>query len=247
MAQWFVGTSGWTYASWRGTFYPKDLPSRRFLEFYAREFATTEVNYSFYRLPKVETYTNWAGQVSEEFLFAVKTSRLITHVKRLLDVEEAWHAFVQSALALGSRLGPLLLQFPPSFKQDRRRLATFLDMVRGVSSANPPLQLVFEFRHESWFTEEIYRLLKRHHAALCCADSPRYPRRDVSTTDFMYFRFHGRSQLFASRYTEAELRNEARNMTRYLRDGLDVYAYFNNDAEGHAVANARTLRTLLDQ
>jgi uncharacterized protein YecE (DUF72 family) len=238
MAQILIGTSGWTYSSWRGTFYPEDLPSRRYLEFYARKFSTAEVNYSFYHLPKPETYAKWAAQVPDDFLFSVKASRLITHTKRLKDVEEPWETFVHNARSLGPHLGPILLQFPLSFRCERARLAAFLK-----TTGSSGIKLVFEFRHETWFTEEIYRLLRQYAAALCIADSPRYPRRDVLTTGFAYFRFHGRSQLFASRYSEAELETEARCIKRYVRDGVDVFVYFNNDAQGHALENAETLRS----
>lgn len=240
MARIFIGTSGWTYPSWRGTFYPEDLPSRQYLTFYAKEFPTAEVNYSFYHLPKPATYEKWACQVPEGFVFAVKASRLITHTKRLRDVEEPWETFVGNARSLGAHLGPVLLQFPPSFRCDRNRLAAFLKMA-GSSGVS----LVFEFRHESWFVEEVYRLLRRHNAALCIADSPDYPRRDVITADFAYFRFHGRTDLFAARYSKAELAEERKKIKRYLKDGLDVFVYFNNDAQGHAVENARMLRGLL--
>ena len=247
MARVLIGTSGWTYASWRGTYYPAQLPSRRYLEFYAKEFSTTEVNYSFYHLPRPETYANWAGQVPDGFVFAVKASRLITHTKRLLQVEEAWRTFVQNALILGAHLGPILLQFPPGFQKDRDRLAEFLKGAQKASADQARLRLVFEFRHASWFTDEIYRVLRRHGAAFCIADSPNYPRHDVLTTDFTYVRFHGRTQLFASSYSKAELTEEARKMKRYVRDGVEVFVYFNNDARGHAINNARTLRTLLEE
>jgi uncharacterized protein YecE (DUF72 family) len=246
MAQVFVGTSGWTYPDWRGIFYPDDLPARHYLEFYAREFHTTEVNYSFYHLPRPDTYAKWAGQVSEGFLFAVKASRLITHTKRLRGVTEAWRTFVGNALALGPHLGPILLQFPSSFRCDRKRLATFLERAQGAAPDGCPLRLVFEFRHASWFTEEIYRLLKRHRAALCIADSPSYPRRDVLTADFVYVRFHGRERLFVSSYSKAELSEEAGRIRKCLKSGLDVFVYFNNTADGHAIRNARMLQGLVE-
>lgn len=245
MADVLIGTSGWTYASWKGRFYPEDLPSRRHLEFYARVFGTTEVNYSFYHLPRSSTYEKWAAQVPKEFIFALKVSRFITHVKRLADVKEPWQTFVENARPLGSHLGPILFQFPPSFRCDRVRLASFLKYAQQSVTGKDRLRLVFEFRHESWFTEEIYGLLQRHHAALCIADSPRYPRRDVVTADFVYVRFHGREQLFASKYTDAELRKEAQGIKRHVRDGRDVYVYFNNDALGNAVQNALRLKQLL--
>jgi len=143
MARVLIGTSGWTYASWKGPFYPEDLPSRRYLEFYAREFSTTEVNYSFYHLPCPTTYEKWAGQVPEGFVFAVKASRFITHIKRLLDAEDAWCTFLQNALSLGPHLGPVLFQFPPSFRCDENRLAAFLKGVERPAPKAQSLQLVF--------------------------------------------------------------------------------------------------------
>jgi uncharacterized protein YecE (DUF72 family) len=245
VARLLIGTSGWTYSSWKGVFYPKELPSRGYLEFYSRKFDSTEVNYSFYHLPRPSTYQKWAEQVPEQFVFALKASRFITHVKRLVDVEEAWTTFVHNALALGSHLGPVLLQFSPSFRGDRKKLADFMKFAQRPAPKSHPLRLVFEFRHDSWFTEAILSLLRRHNGALCIADSPRYPRCDEVTADFVYMRFHGRTELFASKYTDAELAKEAKRIRRYLRDGLDVYVYFNNDALGHAVANARTIGRLV--
>ena len=245
MAQILIGTSGWAYSNWKGTFYPEKLPSARLLEFYTKRFPTTEVNYSFYHLPRPATYEKWAAQASEGFMFAVKASRLITHTKRLTGVEEAWRVFLQNAQLLGPHLGPILIQFPASFRRDHTRLAEFLKMARTVASDSDRLRLVFEFRHESWFSDEVYKLLSNHGAALCIPDSPQYPRRAVTTADFVYFRFHGRTRLFASDYSKAELAEEAKEMRRLLKEGQDVYAYFNNDAEGHAVENARTLTAMM--
>jgi uncharacterized protein YecE (DUF72 family) len=245
MARLFIGTSGWTYSSWKGAFYPETLPSKRYLEFYSREFDSTEVNYSFYHLPRPSTYEKWAAQVPKDFIFALKASRFITHVKRLIGIEEAWSTFVQNALALGSHLGPVLLQFPPSLRIDRKRLGAFLRAAQRPVARSHRLRLACEFRHDSWFTEEIFSLLSRYNATLCVADSPRYPRQNVVTANFVYIRFHGRTKLFASKYSDAELAEEAKRIKRYLRDGLDTYVYFNNDALGYAVENARTLRQMI--
>jgi uncharacterized protein YecE (DUF72 family) len=245
MGKVLIGTSGWTYASWKGPFYPKEMPSRSFLEFYAGEFPTTEVNYSFYHLPKPSTYERWRESVPAGFVFAVKASRFITHIKRLHDVKDAWQTFVQNASVLGACLGPILFQFPPSFRADRSRLALFLKMVEETFEPHP-LRLVCEFRHESWFADETYRLLRRHGVALCIADSAKYARRDVVTTDFTYIRYHGRHRMFASDYTDKELSDEAARISRYRQDGLDVFVYFNNDAMGYAIKNARSLRGLLE-
>ncbi|WP_447601963.1 DUF72 domain-containing protein [Nitrospira sp. Nam80] len=246
MAKLLIGTSGWTYASWKGPFYPKDMPSRKYLEFYAAEFPTTEVNYSFYHLPKISTYERWRVLVPDEFLFAVKASRFITHIKRLHEAQAAWQTFVQNASTLGTHLGPILFQFPPSFRADHARLGRFLETAQEPAAQTGPLRLVCEFRHDSWFTDETYRLLNQQGAALCIADGSKYARRDVITADFTYIRYHGRSRMFASDYSDAELAEEATRIRRYRREGLDVFVYFNNDAMGYAVKNARALRALLE-
>ena len=245
MPQLHIGTSGWVYRSWKGPFYPDTLPSRRYLAFYAQEFGTTEINSSFYHLPLSTTFTKWAEQVPEDFVFAVKASRFLTHIKRLLDPEEPWQRFIDSAANLGSRLGPVLLQFPPSFKINAPRLEAFFKVATPVKARPSAFKLVCEFRHESWFSDEIYRLLNRYHVAWCIADGAKYPRKDLVTTDFAYIRYHGRSKMFASNYSKAVLLKEARLIKRYLADGLNVFVYFNNDANGNAVRNARLLKRLL--
>ena len=239
----WVGTSGWSYQNWAGDFYPEDLPPRQYLQFYAKHFPAAEVNYSFYHLPRVTTYEHWRQQVPQHFIFALKCSRLITHTRRLDGVEDAWKQFLSNAQVLGPQLGPILFQFPSTFAMDCRRLSRFLSLVRA--SANTSLRTAFEFRHASWFVDAVYNLLADHQAALCIADSPEYPRHDVITTDFIYYRFHGRTCMFASNYTPKELSLEATKMKEQLKEGADIYAFFNNDAEGHAVPNARRLMQLV--
>ena len=191
------------------------------------------------------TYEKWTTQVPEGFIFAVRASRLMTHTKRLRGVEEPWRVFLQNAQSLGPRLGPILFQFPASFRCDHARLGKFLKMARTSGPGTDRLRLGFEFRHESWFAGEVYRLLSGHGAALCIADSCKYPRREIITADFVYFRFHGRTQLFTSNYTGAELAEEAKKIRRTVREGRDVYVYFNNDAAGYAIANARKLTDMM--
>jgi len=209
MAHIRVGLSGWSYANWRGAFYPLALPSREYLTFYAQVFATTEINSSFYHFPRPQTYRQWGERVPPGFVFAVKANRLLTHTKRLQEVEEPWHRFTESLQALRAHCGPILFQFPSSFQREEQRLADFLQLARGSTAE---LRLVCEFRHASWFTEEIYLLLRRHEVALCLADSARYPRHDVLTTDFAYCRLHGRPELFVSSYSETDLEREARQL-----------------------------------
>lgn len=245
MARILIGTSGWVYRSWKGPFYPDNLPNRRYLAFYAEEFKSTEINSSFYHLPRPDSFSNWAAQVPDDFVFAVKANRFLTHIKRLLDPEEPWQRFLESAVNLDDHLGPILLQFPPGFKNNAARLEAFFKMAQSAKPRRPPIKLVCEFRHESWFNNEIYQLLNRYHVAWCIADGAKYPRKDLVTTDFAYIRYHGRSKMFASNYSKAVLLKEARAIARYLRDGIDVFVYFNNDANCNAVRNARLLKQLL--
>jgi uncharacterized protein YecE (DUF72 family) len=246
MARFLAGTSGWNYPGWRGSFYPENLPAREFLSFYAVRFATVEVNYSFYHLPRVSTYQKWREQTPEGFVFALKASRFITHIKRLKGVRESWGEFVARALALKEKLGPILFQFPPSFHATAENLKNVERMLAYKASREHALRLAMEFRHESCFGEAMLALLREHQAALVIAHSSRYPvPKVVATAPFVYFRFHGPRELFASGYSNAELEEWATHMKALLADGLDVYAYFNNDAMGDAVPNAETLMEMV--
>jgi uncharacterized protein YecE (DUF72 family) len=245
MAQFFVGTSGWNYYGWRGSFYPENLPSRQWLSYYAEHFNTTEVNYSFYHLPRLTTYENWHSQTPEGFIFALKASRLITHIKRLKSVRAEWTAFVRRAAALSEKLGPILLQLPPSFHatpQNLKLVEKFLE----YSASRHPLRLAMEFRHESCFSKEVVAVLSDHKVGLVLSHSSRYPVPGViATAPFVYFRFHGPKALFASSYSESELEQWGAHMKAFLEKGRDVYAYFNNDVGGYAVANAATLMRIV--
>jgi uncharacterized protein YecE (DUF72 family) len=244
MARIWIGTSGWVYGAWKAVFYPPALPDAQRLGYYGSRFQTTEVNYSFYHVPSVETYRRWLKLVPPDFVFALKANRLITHLGRLRDVESTWNGFVAGAAELGQHLGPILLQLPPSFRKEDGGLNSFLEMASGMSSQH---RLAFEFRHASWFTEETYRLLRRYRAALCIADGPRFPRVNEVTTDFAYLRFHGRTPQEAPWYAEEQLEREARFIEQLVWQGIDTYVYFNNDALAHAPMNAVRLGQLLSQ
>lgn len=236
-----VGTSGWNYRDWPGIFYPESLKSRDYLSYYASHFDTVELNYSFYHLPRPETYRSWAAQTPAEFEFAVKASRAITHIRRLKNVKDAWLKFLGNAGELGPKLGPVLLQLPPSFRADLVLLREFLDLT-------PPSapRLAFEFRHASWFTDAAAGLLREREAALVIAQSSRYPQAPLdAATGFVYLRFHGPERLFGSSYSEAQLRTWAARVRGWLSTGRDVYAYFNNDFQGYALDNARTLGAMV--
>jgi uncharacterized protein YecE (DUF72 family) len=240
----YVGTSGWSYGEWDRVFYPKQVRSTQDrLSFYARHFHTVEVNYSFYHLPKPETYQKWADVVPPEFIFSVKASRFMTHIQRLQGIKEPWSKFIANARILENRLGPILFQLPPSFKVDHRRLSQFLDILR--KDAPYPVCPVFEFRHPSWFTKTTYAILHEAMASLCISHSTRYPCVEEATADLVYYRFHGPEDLFASRYSDVQLRSWARKIKLLLKSGHSIYVYFNNTLNGYAVENAKTLCKLI--
>jgi uncharacterized protein YecE (DUF72 family) len=240
-----VGTSGWSYGEWDHVFYPAEVKSTQDrLRFYAQHFHTVEVNYSFYHLPKPETYQKWAGVVPPGFLFTLKASRFITHIQKLQGVKESWSKFIDNAQVLGDRLGPILFQFPPSFRADSKRLSRFLDLLWKDSTG--PIYPVFEFRHPSWFTQATYVILREAGASLCIAHSARYPCVEEITSDLVYYRFHGPEALFASCYSDLELRSWANRIKPLLKSGKSIYIYFNNTLNGYAVENAKTLCKLIE-
>ncbi len=235
-----IGTSGWNYQHWRDVFYPRGLPSRVWLEHYASEFETVEVNATFYRLLPASTFEGWRARTPEGFLFAIKAPRTITHRKRLADCEEELAAFLARARLLGDRLGPLLFQLPPNWGCDPERLSAFLRHLSGGP------RCAFEFRSESWHCEAVYCLLREADAALVRVSAPRFPDADVRTADFQYVRMHGKPRLYVSKYSDAELARWAGEITAWAGAGQEVFVYFNNDAHGHAVEDARQLRRLLE-
>lgn len=256
----FIGTSGWVYGHWTGIFYPEDLPSKDKLKYFSQHFKTVEINYSFYHLPRPSTYQNWYNQTPEDFLFAVKTSRFITHIKRLSGVKEAWQQFIENALNLKEKLGPILFQFPPSFKateENIKRLEDFLKLITNynLKPKTCTLKCAFEFRHKSWcdpkgkpsasygVNKKVYNLLKKYNVAWVIADSPSYPKAEAVTADFVYVRMHGSKVLFSSNYTKRELQDLAQKIKKWMKK-YDVYVYFNNDFHGYAIENAKELLKL---
>jgi len=234
-----IGTSGWNYAHWRGGFYPEALPSSQWLEFYSRHFRTVELNVTFYRTPRETTVRKWADTTPEDFLFSVKMNRRITHRHRLSDAEEALDAFLAMLSGFGQKLGVVLIQLPPSFRFDRERVEHFFEALRRKS---PHIRYALEPRHMTWLHEEAYAVLRHYEIAFCQADSGgRYPTAEVVTAPFVYLRFHGPGALYASAYTDEQLRAVAEKIRAWRDQGLDVYAYFNNDFHGYAVENARKL------
>ena len=232
-----LGTSGWSYPGWRGLFYPAGLSSKEWLEFYARHFQTVEINMTFYRLPKPEMLKGWLDRTPPHFTFTLKANRRITHVKKLKDVKSEVRYFYILADSLGDRLGCILFQLPPSLTRDLALLEEF------VSALSPAHRNVVEFRHESWFEDEVFDLLRSKHVIFCVASSSKVPRRVVETADTAYVRFHGLAGEHRYEYSDQELREWASEIKK-LRSG-DCYIYFNNDYKAYAVANCRRLAALL--
>jgi uncharacterized protein YecE (DUF72 family) len=231
-----IGCSGWNYDDWRGRLYPLGVPRRRWLEVYAEHFDTVEVNTTFYRLPKREAVAAWAEQTPASFEFAVKTSRYLTHIKRLTDVGEGVRRFYEriEPLIETGKLGPVLWQLPANFHRDDSRLESWL-------AALPPGRHTIEFRHESWFVPEVMDALRATGVALAIGDHPSRPFQSYeATADFRFVRFHYGSRGRGGNYSATEIETWARRIAQWRRR-QDVYAYFNNDWNGYAPANAAAL------
>lgn len=228
-----VGCSGWVYPHWRGRFYPDGLAQRRWLSHYAKRFDTVEVNSTFYRLASPAAVEAWVEQTPEEFVFAIKASRFLTHVKRLTDMKQGVARFYERLEAMidAGKLGPVLWQLPANFKRDDERLAAALE-------ALPAGRHCFEFRDPSWFTGDIYSLLRERGVALVIGDDPRRPfQTHERTTDWTFIRFHRGRRGRNGNYSPAELDSWARRLRQWRRR-VEVFAYFNNDWEGYALSNA---------
>ena len=243
MAEVRIGCSGWNYAHWRdGVFYPPRTPSSRWLAFYAEHFDTVEVNATFYRLPRESAVRGWVEGSPPGFLFAVKMSRYVTHVKRLAgDLSDSMALFYDRIAPLvGSpKLGPVLWQLPPTFRRDDDRLGAAL-------AAAPPGRHAWEFRHESWFAQPVLDLLREHGAALVIGDSPGRPFQTLDlTAGWTFLRFHHGARGRRGNYSEGELEAWARRTEEWRDAGIDVLAYFNNDWEGFAIRNGLWLRRRL--
>jgi len=250
----YIGTSGWSY-NWKN-FYPSGVSSRKRLEYYSGQFPTAEVNYSFYRLPNQSTYEKWEAETPESFRFALKLSRYVTHIKRLKGIKKPLRDFFKRATCLGNKIGPILIQLPPSFKLDNNRLQYFLETADSVKEEMnwQQLRFGFEARHPTWFEEsdernDMLTLLKEHNAAFVFAHSSRYPYPDDEpvTADFVYLRLHGPEKLFGSPYKKEGLQPFAEKIKKWQNNDLMIYAYFNNDMNGYAPDDAKILYELIEQ
>jgi uncharacterized protein YecE (DUF72 family) len=232
-----IGTSGYQYDHWKGVFYPRDLPKKSWFEYYVSHFDTVEINNTFYRLPQAQTFDAWREQATQGFRYALKFSRYGSHLKRLREPHESIEKFLDRASRLKEFFGPILVQLPPNWKPDTDRLAGFLKVAPSA------YRWAIEFRDPRWLCDEVYAILRSYTAALCIHDLIADHPRQI-TADWVYLRFHGVNA--GGSYTRQALRAQTRQIEQYLDYGLDVFAYFNNDAHGYAVQNAADLRRLCE-
>ena len=232
MSRIWVGTSGYNYPEWRGTFYPEKMKPADMLPFYAAQFDSVEINYTFYRMPNAKTIDGWAAATPPEFRFVLKAPKRITHEKRLKDFGDTLAVFVRLASGLEGRLGPLLFQLPPNLKKDLPRLEAFLDAFPDTAKA------AFEFRHESWFDEDVFTALRARGAALCIADSEKISAPNVRTAAFSYFRLRDEG------YQDADIAAWADKVREASQSG-EVYVFFKHEESGRGPAFAKQMRALL--
>jgi uncharacterized protein YecE (DUF72 family) len=237
----YIGTSGWNYKSWREGFYG-DTPQKQWLPFCADRFTAIEVNGTFYRLQEKSTYKKWRDETPKSFPFAIKGHRYVTHNKKLIDAEEPVMRCRESASPLANRLAAVVWQLPAFLKKDIRRLEQFVRALRQWNATRHAI----EFRHKSWFNNEVSKCLSDHCVAVCMSDAPDWPMWDEVTTDLVYIRLHGHTRKYASSYSKPALRKWAMRIGSWLNENRAVHVYFDNDAEGAAPQNALTLLKMLD-
>ncbi|MDB5708685.1 MAG: hypothetical protein JWL96_755 [Sphingomonas bacterium] len=236
-----IGCSGWVYPHWRGRFYPEKLAAKNWFAFYAEHFDTVEINNSFYRLPKAETFDAWRAQAPDGFCYAVKANRFLTQAKKLKDCEEPLERMMAPFRHLQLALGAILYQLPPRFRLNLDRLESFLDLIpKDVTN-------VFEFRDKSWFVDEVFALLDRHGAGFCAHDMPGLETPRIATGNAAYVRFHGGEGKYWGRYPDERLLGWADWMLGQSRQGRTVWAFFNNDVDAQAIHDALTLKAMIAQ
>lgn len=234
-----IGTSGWSYQHWKEIFYPFEMKSTAWLTFYAEKFKVTEINTSFYHLPKPATVTGWVNKVPSDFLFCPKISRYLTHIKRLKEPEEPLERFFEIFYPIKNNLGPVLVQLPPSFKFDYDRAEHFYKMLKQKYS---DYDFAMEVRHNTWMEEESLTLMSKYDIAFIISQSgSRFPYGEIVTAKNVYIRFHGPESLYSSSYTDSQLHEFAMKFKNWIKEGHQIWAFFNNDIGGYAFANAQTL------
>jgi len=236
-----IGTSGWSYDHWSGPFYPEHLPSRERLPYYAERFRSVEINNAFYQLPDENTLRHWRDAVPRDFVFTVKASRYITHMKKLKDPAHSVSNFFHRISVLDDRLGPILFQLPPRWRFNPGRLGDFLDALGGG------FRYAFEFRDPSWLNQEAFDLLAQHGAALCIYELDGFLSPKEITADFVYLRLHGPEGAYRGSYDQQTLSGWAGAFSQWRGQGRDLYCYFDNDQAGYAALNALSLRSMMDR
>lgn len=236
-----IGTSGWHYKHWKRVFYPVSLSSAEWLAFYADHFQCVEINSSFYRLPGVETFRNWAEMVPADFVFTVKASRYLTHMKKLMDARTGLKKFLECAYGLGSKLGPLLFQLPPRWQCNVERLRVFL------AEVPTDVRCVFEFRDTSWFSDQVYQILKDAGAASCIYDLAGQLSPEIVTAGFIYVRLHGPGSAYQGKYQERVLSQWGEKFLVWAAQGKEVFCFFDNDQNGYAAINALELKGIIEK
>jgi uncharacterized protein YecE (DUF72 family) len=231
-----IGTSGWYYDHWSGRFYPADLPKSKWFEYYAQYFDTVEINNTFYHLPKEQTLQRWHTIAPKNFLYAVKANRYITHIKKLKDAAGPLERFLDIAGLLKSRLGPILYQLPPSLQKDLDLLEDFIKLLPKRKTA------VFEFRHESWYSDDTYNLLDKTGVGFCIHDMPGKESPRIVTGGVIYVRFHGTTGRYSGSYSKSQLQDWANWLKEQSKNVRSIYVYFNNDVQAHAIKNAKQLK-----
>lgn len=236
-----IGTSGWHYPHWRGPFYPPDISSDQMLTFYTEHFRAVELNNSFYQLPEEQTLQAWRDAAPPGFLFTVKASRYITHMKKLKDPEQPVGRFLDRISVLRGRLGPVLFQLPPNWRCNSERLKQFLTALPQDN------RYAFEFRDPSWHDDLVYQALEQAGAAFCIYDLAGRQSPKAVTTDFIYVRLHGPGEAYEGSYSSQVLAGWAGAFSAWARQGKDIFCFFDNDQKGFAPANASALQEMLDQ
>lgn len=234
-----IGTSGWNYDHWRGPFYPEDLPHKKWLDFYCKRFKTVEVNNSFYQLPSEKTFESWRENSPSGFIFAVKASRYITHMKKLNDPKDALKNFFKRVEILGDKLGPVLFQLPPRWKSNPGRLKSFLKLL------SKDYRYTFEFRDQSWWNEEIYQILSEYNAAFCIFELAGEITPKEITANFIYIRLHGPGDKYQGQYDGQTLGGWAGAFANWSKKVKTIYCYFDNDQNGYAAQDAQRLQEMV--
>lgn len=242
-AAWHIGTSGWSYKHWKGLYYPEKMKPTDYLAFYSREFDCTEINTSFYHLPKAQTVLNWVEKVPPSFIFCPKLSRYISHYKKLHDPAESMEVFFRVFDPIQQRLGPILVQLPAHVTFDTGVAREFYSL---LADTYQQYDFSLEVRDKSWFSRESLSLMEEYGVGLVIAHSgKRFPYKEAVTAPHIYLRFHGPGNLYASNYATVSLRAYARKCQRWLKEGHNLWIFFNNDVFGYALENARKLKELL--